>query len=106
MNNATWACFDCRETIRRPCYVLKTLTCPSCGEILRCIGDKIRVPPKDQIKHWDELRETVPKGINEWLRRMRSQELELRIAKLELMKENDGRKKKLRYLRKQLAEIQ
>ena len=59
MGNASWVCFDCRESVRRPCHYEADVPCPRCAQICRCIGTKIPVPPKRDAKAWRELRESL-----------------------------------------------
>jgi hypothetical protein len=59
MGNASWVCFDCRESVRRPCGYQADVPCPKCAQNCRCIGTKIPVPRKRDAKAWRELRESL-----------------------------------------------
>src|SRR5437762_600761 len=55
IRNATWACFDCREAVRRPDYWLKRIPCPKCGHAMGYLGFQIRIPAKRQANEWRKL---------------------------------------------------
>ena len=109
MSNATWACFDCRETVRRPGYAERRVLCPNCGEPCRYLGTKWRLPPKSRAKQWQELLETIQQQAIECvqteaqLRRQRVREIKAEIKRLEAKGATEGRAKQVRFLRRQVA---
>ena len=107
MNNSTWACFHCREAVRRPDYTLKDIYCPSCGEKMRYLGDRIRIPAKRQVKAWQKLRDTAHTNLKgrEWLRNWHIKRLENQIARLESSPPGATRARKIKAYKKQLAEF-
>jgi len=58
-SNATWASFDCRETVRRPDYALRKVLCPKCGQGMGYLGYRIRIPSKRQAKAWRKLAHAI-----------------------------------------------
>jgi hypothetical protein len=107
MNNSTWACFECREAVRRPGYTLKDIHCPICGEKMGYLGDRIRIPSKRQVKAWRKLRESVHGGLKgkEWQRNSRIKRLEDDIARLEASPPGATRARKIKAYKKQLAAL-
>ena len=109
MANLNWVCFDCRETVRRPAYTPGPVLCPSCGEQCRCLFHRLRVPPKNQVKAWRELRLSLQQQRAEIaehkreLRMQRARELRAEIARLEAKGPNNG--KQVRLLRRQLDKL-
>ena len=85
MHNATWACFDCRETVRRPDHTLKDIYCANCKAKMGYLGYRVRVPAKRQVKEWGKLWDMVHTSLNapEWHRNWHIKRLESQIARLE-----------------------
>jgi hypothetical protein len=111
MSNVTWACFECRETVRRPGYTRAAVLCPTCGEPCRYLGHKLRTPPKRQAKAWRELLTEVQQQAvacaepRQQLRLRQVREIQTEIARLEAKGPNEGRAKQVRSLRRQLAKL-
>lgn len=112
MRNATWACFECRETVRRPGYSRATVLCPICGQPCRYIGHKLRMPPKRQARAWHELRASIQQEViaraecQQQLRLQKMRELRAEITRLEAKGPNEGRAKQVRQLRQELAKLE
>ncbi len=111
MGNATWACFDCREAVRRPTHYAEAVPCPQCGVDCVCLGTKIRIPARSDKKAWQELRVSLRDNRHaaleraERMRVLQRHSLEQQIAELEARPPNDGRKGTLQQLRKQLESL-
>jgi hypothetical protein len=109
MGNAAWVCFDCRECVRRPTHWKAEVPCPKCARICRCIGTKIPVPPKRDVKAWRELRESLDAqaiGLAEIQHRREIRQrhsLEQEIRRLESRPKNEGRAKAVRLLKRRLG---
>lgn len=111
MMNATWACFDCREAVRRPHYWLKRIPCPKCGHAMGYLGFRIRIPAKRQANEWRKLSKMIT-GPDGSLTRARDRqrlqmmtELQNEIARLEATPKNKTRDASIRRHRKQLATL-
>src|SRR5262245_56115187 len=107
MNNSTWACFDCREAVRRPDYTLKDIHCPICGQTMGYLGDRIRIPSKRQVKAWRKLWDDVHTSLKgkEWQRTWHIKRLENQIARLEASPPGVTRARKIKAYKKQLAAL-
>ncbi len=111
MGNATWVCFDCRESVRRPTEHARAVPCPQCGRDCRCLGTKIRIPSKGDVRAWQDLRDgTLAARLAnaERLGRMKARrrhQLERRIADLEAHPINERRTRMLHRLREELASL-
>ncbi len=108
MGNSAWICFDCREAVRRDTQYRGDVPCPKCGTHCYCLGYKIPVPPKRDVKTWDELRAQLREELHikqaqalEQSVRRRHQ-IEQEIAKLEALPNNAGRQAAIRELHKRL----
>ncbi len=111
MGNATWACFDCREAVRRPTHYLDAVPCPQCGHACRCLGTKIRIPAKGDERAWRDLRVGISEQRladqerSDRMRARRRHRLERQIAELEARPANEGRDRALQLLRERLASM-
>ena len=111
MGNGTWACFDCREAVRRPTQHTADIPCPKCGRACKYLGTKIPIPIRRNAKAWRQLRErlgelTLAGRERAWIMRVRRRhQLEQAIAKLEAQAKNEGRANTIRQLKKQLADL-
>lgn len=111
IGNATWACFDCREAVRRPTQYAGDVPCPRCGQACTYLGTKIPLPPKRDAKAWQELRDELCQRRladqdRAWRMRVRRRhQLEQQIAKLAAQPRNDGRAQKIHLLKNRLAEL-
>lgn len=111
MGNSSWACFDCRQAVRRPTHHRADVPCSRCGKPSSWIGYKIRVPVRDDKKAWGELWKWLNKQqvsaadrlLKERVRRRH--ELEQEIARLESRPPSDGRRSAIRLLRTKLKAL-
>src|SRR5262245_12469668 len=109
MSNATWACFDCRQVVRRPTYPRKTVPCPLCRRSCFCLGRKIPVPPKGKIAARAKLRSEMQQLVIAWQVRgdkaavARRHEVEKRIRELELRPTDASCARRLKKLREALG---
>lgn len=56
-SSLNWVCFPCRKALRQDRYLRKTPTCPRCGGLCLCLGDKVAVPRATAVKAWGKLEE-------------------------------------------------
>ncbi|QDV38835.1 hypothetical protein [Tautonia plasticadhaerens] len=111
MSNANWACFDCREVVRRPSQLAEAVPCPRCRLPCRCLGTRLRIPSKVDGRAWHALRagyqEQRLASVSrvERLRVRRFHRLERRIEELEARPTIEGRDATLRRLREELASL-
>jgi hypothetical protein len=109
MSNATWVCFHCRWTVRRPTSPRKVVRCPTCQEPCFCLGRKIPVPPKAKIAAWTKLRKEMQALIIDWRVRVeraavaRRHEIERRIRDLESKPKEASRLRQIKKLQEELA---
>src|SRR5688572_11623789 len=109
MGDAAWVCFDCRESVRRPTHYKAGVPCPKCAQPCRCIGTKIPVPPKRDIRAWRELRESLDAQAIRFAEaqhrhRIRQRHsLEQEIGRLESRPQKAGRTKAVRLLKRRLG---
>lgn len=109
MGNAAWVCFDCRESVRRPTHHTADVPCPKCAQTCRCIGTKIPVPPKRDVRAWRQLREsldaqTIRAAESQHERKTRQRHsIEQEIERLEARPKNDGRTRAVRLLKRRLG---
>lgn len=107
MSQHKWVCFSCREVVRRSSND-NNVRCSRCGKACECLGTRIPIPPKRQMKRWEALQQQVQMSeqINRanWSRWnvVRIHELEKKIAQLERRKINPGTNSMLRKLRVEL----
>jgi uncharacterized Zn finger protein (UPF0148 family) len=109
MASYTWACFECRRTVRRAVPKNGEVQCSTCGRPCRYVGTRIRVPAREKKAAWEELRDSLRAAkLKEDLRReharvRRRHELEKRVADLESKPANPSRSRQIRELKEQLA---
>ncbi|MEQ8768066.1 MAG: hypothetical protein RL885_29450 [Planctomycetota bacterium] len=111
MSRSNWACFHCREALRRETSLEEPVACPSCGDPCQRLGTRYRVPPRDDGRGWARLKETwqartrsgAESSARERVRRIH--DLERRIAELKALPDNRERAKLLTELRKSLEEL-
>ena len=109
MSNATWACFECRETVRRPGYTRAAVLCPNCAQPCRYLGHKLRMPPKRQAKAWRDLladlrqKSLARADAQQRARLQRMREIRGEIDRLKARGPNAGRAKQVGLLRRRLA---
>jgi len=111
MSSYTWACFDCRRTVRRTIARDGAVSCATCGKACRYLGTKIRVPAREKAAEWSKLRESLTDAnLEEQVRRERERvrdrhELEKRIVELALKPTNPSRARQIRTLKERLARL-
>jgi hypothetical protein len=109
MANATWVCFDCRESVRRPTHYKADVPCPRCAQICQCIGTKIPVPPKRNARAWCDLRkaldaQAVRLAVNQFRRRVHERHsLEQEIKRLNARPKSEGRVRAVQLLKRRLG---
>ena len=54
-SNYNWVCFRCRFTKRHPTYAKVVPTCSECGTDLHCLGGKVGVPKRLDVRGWRKL---------------------------------------------------
>lgn len=110
MSNKTWACFDCRVVMRRP-FSQKETKCPQCGKLCLFIGHKIPIPSKHKVKEWELLRKQITQEkIESESARIKSEinhkhYLESEIERLKEKPPNEGRRKLIKLLEKDLNHV-
>jgi|GEM_PF-424876 len=67
----SWVCFDCRLAIRRPKDTPVGPRCSACGADCVCIGYKIEIPRKVDVKGWKKLKERLRNSALEAMDRAR-----------------------------------
>ena len=111
MRNANWACFACREAVRRPEDHAEVIPCPRCGLACVCLGTRVPVPPKDDARAWRELGESLREarradaGRREEARVRLRHRLERQALALEARPPDEARARALRLLRERLASL-
>jgi hypothetical protein len=109
MSKRNWVCFDCRSVVRREDYRAEVVVCATCSQPRVNIGYKIPIPKKSRGKEWEVLRaQHLSEQRAIALRHRREQarhrhSLGQEIERLELLPPNQGRRKAIRLLRKQLG---
>jgi hypothetical protein len=59
MSNHPWVCFACRRAVRRASPATVSVVCAVCGGDCAHLSPKTKIPPKDRIKAWEQLRNDV-----------------------------------------------
>lgn len=109
MSNASWVCFDCRTTVRRPTFRQTVVLCPECRQRCFCLGRKIPVPRKSNMAAWLKLRQAMRALTVEWQVRSeksavaRRHEIERQITALESKPAESSRTRQIKKLREELA---
>ena len=110
MSSFTWACFDCRLTVRREVVAKSDTLCPECGSQCVCLGMKLRVPRRRAVAEWRAL-EVGLRGeqrLNElwagWEAVRRRHAIERQISELERRETNSERERAINKLRRQLRD--
>lgn len=111
MGNASWACFDCRQVMRRPTHHRGDVLCSRCGLPSRYLGYKIRIPAKSTPEAWTRLRESMAKAARSQVRSQQEKQareqhdIEHQIADLQGRQLNAERTRLINALRKQLKNL-
>lgn len=109
MSNVNWVCFDCRESVRRPGHQDRPALCPRCAQACRCLGYRIPVPPKQNVRAWQRLRKAfneraVEAAVSRFEFGVRQRHrAEREIRRLEAGPASPGRAKALKRLKRQMA---
>lgn len=104
-------CFACRRVVRRPIDFDGEVPCVECGAPCRGIGYRIPVPPRDNPRAWESLRDSLDEMERERreeakrARVRRVHELERRIEELARLPDNPGRRRLVRDLGEELDEL-
>src|SRR5262245_30611567 len=107
-SNHNWVCFDCRCVTRRAKTAAGIPKCRECGSDCACLGYKVAIPKKSDIKAWRALRLECRRrnrlaADNLAVERARvGHAAERRIAALRTRGQNRDREKVVRELRKKL----
>lgn len=66
-NNYPFACFNCREVLRKPVVNHKVLEvkrfCPKCKKRIWFTGTAFKAPRKNDLKQWKKAEELITNGI-------------------------------------------
>lgn len=54
-SNYNWVCFPCRFSLRHPKTARTVPKCAQCGADLYCLGYKVEVPGKLDVRGWRKL---------------------------------------------------
>lgn len=79
-----------------------------CGNPCECLGSKIAIPPKSQVKRWEELEQSFFAQRSAWLAKKAADRIrmihtfEKEIMKLEGQPGNPDRARKIADLRRRL----
>ena len=114
MSKRTWACFDCRQSVRRAARYgdaarNESVVCPECGGECANIGYKIPLPPRRDRRGWDDLRRQLvaeEHARSEEDKRevvVRRHQIEREIVELEARPRNSERARLVRELRRRLG---
>jgi hypothetical protein len=107
-SNYNWLCFDCRIVTRQPKPSKRVPKCFECGDDMFCLGYKVEVPKKEDIRGWRRLREDcrereLTAADARHVAQVREQhDAERRIAQLAALPENKQRAKLIAELRKKM----
>ena len=94
MDNHSYVCFRCRRVVRRPAHHEGVVPCSSCAEPTEWVGDRVPVPPRDNVRAWAALEEGWREAREDSARarahqRVRERHaIEQRIAELEARAED------------------
>ena len=111
-SNHNWVCFQCRTAVRRPNTNQAVPKCMSCGNDCYCLGYKVAIPKKSDIKAWRQINDFIRdrdfavvdfKRIQELRRK---HDLEKEIFRMELLDENKDRSRLIKKLKDQLKRLQ
>lgn len=105
-SNHNWVCFECRYATRQSTMTNRRPRCPECGDDCYCLGHKVEIPKKSDAKKWNEIKvESRKRDIDAAVSRAESKvrsihRIEKEIAKLEALEENEGRRRRIKELKK------
>ena len=96
-SNYSWVCFECHLVVRQPKTAKRVPSCVDCGTDLFCLGYKVEVPKKEDIRGWRRLRDdcrdrAIDAADVRTITRVREQhDAERRIAQLSTLPANKER---------------
>jgi len=105
-SNYSWVCFECRLVVRQPKTAKRVPKCLGCGSDCFCLGYKVEVPKKEDLRGWRRLRDdcrarALVQADESAIERVRAgHEAERRIAQLLALPQNKERTKLVAELRK------
>ena len=105
-SNYSWVCFECRLVVRQPKTAKRIPKCLGCGSECYCLGYKVEVPKKEDLRSWRKLREDcrareLARSDAEAVAKVRgAHEAERRIAELLALPANRDRSKLIAELKK------
>ena len=103
-SNYNWVCFHCRFTTRQPKAARTIPKCSECSTDLYCLGYKVEVPRKLDVRGWRKLRSDCRKRVlassdQQAVRRVHVvHTAEREIARLRALGPAKGRQKIIREL--------
>lgn len=110
-SNYSWVCFECRLVVRQPKTAKRVPLCVACHSDLYCLGYKVEVPPKDNLRGWRKLRDDCRElqlGINDEriVRKVRdAHAAERRIAELRTLPKNKDRENLITELKTKIPSL-
>jgi hypothetical protein len=111
MANSSWVCFACRIAVRRPSQQPQQVPCPHCREACWALGYKIPVPPKQDVRAWQKLRDAqhaehhAKQDAAAHARVRRRHELEQELRRLTALPANPGREQSIKLLQRRLEDL-
>lgn len=107
-SNFNWVCFACRFVARKPKTLGRVPRCAECGADCFCLGYKVEVPRKTDLRRWKTIRLESRRLYFAEARRdsvCRARNIhstERDILKLQRLTPKKGQNRTLRILREQL----
>jgi hypothetical protein len=65
-SNYNWVCFSCRSSLRQPKTARTIPKCLECGADLYCLGYKVELPRKLDVRGWRKLRADCRERLWAW----------------------------------------
>jgi len=110
-SNYNYVCFECRTAIRHPKAATEAPKCRDCGMGCFCLGYKVEVPKRDDIRSWLDLRAecerrtSVSEEAIEFSGVRRQHFLEQEILRLRQMPDNKDRNRQIKKFEEELARL-
>ena len=110
-SNHNYVCFDCRYAIRHPKTAPVAPKCKNCGAECYCLGYKVAIPKRDNIKSWGEIaeesrRRDILYEHNSTLQTVHRQHfVEREIQRLQQKEENRDRSRAIKKLLEELDKL-
>lgn len=110
-SNYNWVCFECRIVIRQAKTAKRIPKCLGCGSGSFCLGYKVEVPKKEDVRGWSQLRDDcrtreivrIEKEAAD--KRRYATATKLRIEQLEALPANKERAKLIAQLKRNLEKF-